>query len=369
MSMKQGGFVISTSPIMQNMKITVGEMSDNEKWDSYVISHPSSTHCHLSCWKDIVESSYGHKAYYLTAKQDSQIVGVLPLFHLKSRFFGNELVSIPYFSGGGVVADSDEIGAALVAEALDISRDLDTGHIELRQFQSLEDSLSGHYFTRLQNDKVRLLLELPGSSEILFRTFKAKLRSQIRRPGKEGMVFHMGGVDMLPHFYNVFSYNMRDLGSPVHSMCFFQNICRAFGDRVKIGVVFHQETPVASGLIIIDKNYAVIPWASSLRAYNRFGPNMLLYWSFLAYACDDSLQYFDFERSTVDKGTYRFKKQWGSSAEPLYWYRIYREKHETHAESFNGDSPMKNAFISIWRHIPIPIANVIGPKIRGSISL
>lgn len=67
------------------MQIRLYKDTDKEKWDSYVFSHPDSTHCHLSGWKNVIEKTYGHKGYYLIAEEDSGIRGVLPL--KKDKFY------------------------------------------------------------------------------------------------------------------------------------------------------------------------------------------------------------------------------------------------------------------------------------------
>jgi hypothetical protein len=43
------------------MKIRLATPADKNPWDSYVLSHPDSTHCHLFGWKEVIEKAYGHK--------------------------------------------------------------------------------------------------------------------------------------------------------------------------------------------------------------------------------------------------------------------------------------------------------------------
>ena len=71
------------------------------------------------------------------------------------------------------------------------------------------------------------------------------------------------------------------------------------------------------------------PWASSLRQYSKYSPNMLLYWKMLEFACDNGFNYFDFGRSSLDEGTYKFKKQWGASPVPLPWQYISLQKQSS----------------------------------------
>ena len=97
-------------------------------------------------------------------------------------------------------------------------------------------------------------------------------------------------------------------------------ILQALADQARLFVVRWRGAPVAAGLVIGDRGRLEIPWASSLREANAIGVNMLLYWSVLEYACERQYAAFDFGRSTVDAGTYRFKKQWGAQPRQLYWH-------------------------------------------------
>jgi serine/alanine adding enzyme len=338
--------------------------SDKDSWDSYIYRHPDSTHCHLSGWKDVIEKAYGHKTYYLIAQNESKIMGILPMVHIKSLIFGSQLASMPFLNYGGILADSPEVTNALVNEAVQLYLNLKASSIELRHTYPLDDFFSD--FTH-KTHKVRMLLKLPDSSEKLFKFFKSKLRSQIQRPQKEGMTGVIGGTELLDDFYRVFSINMRDLGSPVHSKKFFILIFSYFSQCTKIGVVYYHDKPVAAGLIFCFRNIAEIPWASSLRKYNSFGPNMLLYWLLLEFSANHGFHYFDFGRSTPGEGTYKFKEQWGAMPFPLHWYskdhsgnkNIYLEKtSSTVAHS-----------VAVWQRLPVFVANLLGPILRGSISL
>jgi len=50
-------------------------------------------------------------------KEEDEIKGVLPLFLMRSIFFGKKLVSVPFAPYGGVCGDNETIENALVEEA------------------------------------------------------------------------------------------------------------------------------------------------------------------------------------------------------------------------------------------------------------
>jgi FemAB-related protein (PEP-CTERM system-associated) len=315
------------------------------------------------------------------------VLGILPLVHIEHWLFGNSLVSMPFCDAGGVLARDGLVERRLVEHGLRVADALHVPALELRQYQPLaclddpgfcsDASPRGERVvhavpgwrvsTTAAGNKVRMLLALPENPDALMQSFKAKLRSQIRKPIKDGLTVRVGGVDLLDDFYGVFATNMRDLGSPVHSRRFIQQILLGFPERANIFVVYGSGVPMACSLTLGFNGVLSNPWASSLRRYSQFAPNMLLYWTMLEHACRQGYRTFDFGRSTVDEGTYRFKEQWGARPAPLYWYRFARNDVSS-SEMTSGGRWMSRA-MECWKRLPVPVTRVLGPKIRRHISL
>ena len=382
------------------MKIVHLEETDFKYWDDYVHAHPRATLYHLSGWKRVIEKTYSHNTYYVMAikdnskpKRNSQpsahssqlnLAGILPLSHLRHFLFGNSLISIPFFDLGGILADDIETEKALLNEAIKIGYDLKVKDIELRHIYPVKffEKESEAYLTGASNSqlktqncvfktrshKVRMLLDLPASSETLMKSFKAKLRSQIKKPLKEGLKATVGGIELLDDFYKVFTINMRDLGSPVHSKKLIRNVLKEFPDKSRIVMIYKDDQPLACSLIIGFKGTLENPWASSLREYGRLSPNMPLYWSMLEYACDNGYDYFDFGRSSPDEGTYKFKQQWGAKPTPLHWHNILLDGKSTPSAEDSEKSRFDKA-IRYWQKLPVSITKIIGPLIRKHIGL
>jgi FemAB-related protein (PEP-CTERM system-associated) len=193
------------------------------------------------------------------------------------------------------------------------------------------------------------------------KAFPSKLRSQIRRPQKEGMTARVGGIELLGEFYRVFSRNMRDLGTPVYGKAFFRTILETFPKETAICSVSWNENVVAAGLVYAFREVIEIPWASSDRRYDRLSPNMLLYSTVLEYACQHGYKVFDFGRSSVDSGTYRFKQQWGAQQHQLYWYYWLAAGQDI--PQLNPENPKYKAAIALWQYLPLPLTNFLGPHI------
>jgi FemAB-related protein (PEP-CTERM system-associated) len=339
------------------MGIRLYREEDKECWNKYVMETDTSTCYHLIGWKDVIERSFEHKTYYLLAEdRENKIKGILPLVHLKSIFFGSFMVSLPYFNYGGICTDNGEVCNQLLKEAIYIAERENAEHIELRHIYHTNNELS------VKTAKVSMRLELPKNAEDLWNSFPSKLRSQIRRPTKEGMYSRLGRENELYSFYTIFSINMRDLGTPVYSKKFFKNILKEFPETTWICTVYTKEgQPVASGFLVGFKDRLEIPWASSIKNYNRYSPNMLLYWNSLKFACEKGYRIFDFGRSTPGEGTYKFKEQWGAKPVQLYWH--YWLRNNESLPELNPRNPKYQIAIKIWQKLPVSLTKLIGPLI------
>jgi serine/alanine adding enzyme len=338
------------------MTIRLYEDRDRKAWDDYVKRVPAATHYHQIGWKEVIERSFGqHARYWLAQDELGEIQGVLPLIHLNSVLFGSFMVSLPYLNYGGILAGDDRARTALLEAAVERAGRDKVRHIELRQEQPMRFDLP------FKTGKVSMRLTLPSLADELWKGLDSKLRSQIRRPMKEGLVSRIGRMEELDGFYEVFSRNMRDLGTPVYSKFFFRNILTAFPDSTWICTVYRDATPVASGFLVGFKEILEIPWASSLRKYNAQSPNMLLYWAALQFACERGFKVFDFGRSTPGGGAYKFKEQWGAKPVPLYWY--YWMRNGGPLPELNPSNPKYRSAIALWKRLPVGLTRVLGPYI------
>jgi len=326
-----------------------------ELWDQYVQKHANASVYHLSSWKTLIENTFNHLCYYFYVENSQgHICGVLPCVNLSSRLFGNYIVSMPFFNYGGALSENDEITNMLLNETIKLGNTLKVSHIQYREQTERTNSELA-----VSTDKVNMVLQLPESQEALGKLIGSKRRSQIKRPIREGVSHKIGGVELLDDFYSVFCQNMRDLGTPVYGKSFFQNILETFENNCSICIVYWQGKPVSAGFLMRYKDRLEIPWASTLGYANKISVNMYLYWQILTFAIETGCKEFDFGRSTIDEGTYRFKKQWKSEPQQCYWYHWVPEGAE-----LPNLSPSNKKFelaIKIWQKLPLSVTNFLGP--------
>jgi FemAB-related protein (PEP-CTERM system-associated) len=263
---------------------------------------------------------------------------------------------MPYVNYGGLLTDDPAWAEPLLQQAIVLGRQLGAQHIELRH-------LENHYPNLPKvTTKVSMWLPLPDTAEKLFASFKAKLRSQVRKGEKNGLAVRIGGTELVEDFYAVFARNMRDLGTPAYGRAFFHGMLKAFPATTRLVVVTgDQERPLAGGFLLGYRDRIEICSASSLREYNHLQSNMWLYWNCMQYACEQGYRIFDFGRSSVGSPTYKFKEQWGAHPIPHTWH--YHLEAGRNIPQLNPQNPKLRLAVQLWKRLPLPVTHWLGPAI------
>jgi FemAB-related protein (PEP-CTERM system-associated) len=334
--------------------IAVSAATASDEWDAYVRRQPHATGYHGWAWKQVFERAFGHRTDYLAARRGSAIVGVLPLVQLESRLFGRFMVSLPFVNYGGVVADDDAAGAALVSHAAMLAAERGLAHVELRHVARQFPALPA------KQHKVTMLLDLERDTDALWTRLDRRIRNHVRKAEKAGVQVTAGGGALLDEFYGVFATNMRDLGTPVYGRGLFQEVVAALGDRATVFVARVDGRTAAAGITLHQGDTVEVPWSSSLREYRATSANTLLYWRMIAAAAAHARR-FDFGRSSPGDGPFQFKQQWGARPTPLFWEYVLAEGAPL--PDLRPANPKFRLAVRVWQQLPVAVATAIGPRI------
>ncbi|HTM05391.1 MAG TPA: FemAB family XrtA/PEP-CTERM system-associated protein [Vicinamibacterales bacterium] len=335
--------------------VTVSTTTPASECAAYVALHRAATAYHDPAWLDVIRRSFGHDTRYLAALTDDGIAGVLPLVLFNSRLFGRFAVSLPFVNYGGVLCDTPAAGDALVNAAIEETQRAGGTHLELRHTCQFDPSRPS------RRHKVAMRLRLAATAEAQWLAIDKKLRNQVRKGEKSQLQVEVGGGELVPEFYTVFARNMRDLGTPVYSRRFFDEVLSTFPSRSRVFVVRLGNVPVAASIVHSHRDTVEVPWASSLREYNPLCANVLLYWHMLKFACEQGFMVFDFGRSTPGGGTFKFKEQWGAVPTELVWE--YWLANGRALPDLGPTNPKYAAVIDTWKRLPVWLTTAIGPRI------
>lgn len=319
---------------------------------------------HDPAWLDVLRVALKHKTSALLHWRGSDLVAALPLALTRSPLFGRHLVSLPYVNRAGLLTADAAAGDALLQCASDLAKQSDARYLELRHHGRAFESDT---FTHLRDEKCRMLLSLPTSSDDLWTSLKAKVRNQVRKGERAGLTIQFGGEELVRGFYSVFATNMRDLGTPVYPRKLFTAMLHHLGERCEIALVLLEDVPVAGAILVHDRigenAITQVPSASCLRQFNRLCANMWMYHRLIDRAIERGATRFDFGRSSEGSGPYKFKKQWGAQPEPTPWQVVLLDGS---LDDARPDHPRNRKRIEQWQKLPVWVTKAIGPTIvRG----
>ncbi len=341
------------------MNVKVEEFSGTPAaWDAAVRAIPGATHCHLSGWRTVIEGALGHRCHQLVARDThGAIVGLLPLGHVRSRIFGDYLISMPFLNVGGAIGTT-EARVALEAAAVERARSAGVDLLELRGRAAPAGGTLG-----VSARKITVELALPPDLAVLRKGFHQKLRANINKAPKAGLEMRYG-ADQVAGFYEVFARNMRDLGTPVLPLSFFESIARELADVVHFGALWDKERPVAGQCAFAFGGAMELVWGSALYEYHRLKVSSHIHWAFLERAASLGCTVVDFGRCTEGSGTHQFKQQWGGVDVPLPWGQ-WSPKGVVSPPSPN--SPLFRAAVATWQRLPLAVTNRVGPLLSRSL--
>ncbi len=329
--------------------------------DAFLRSRSDATIAHTYAWADMIQRTFGHRAYYLVARSGDEVRGVLPLTHVRSRLFGNQLVAQAFANYGGPLVADDETFQALHGHAVELAKTLDCESIEYRNMDPMAGDL------RLRTDKVCMRLPLVPDADAMWRSFKSdtKVRNHIRKAEKAGIVTISGGVELLDEFYDLYTIRMHQLGTPCYSKRLMRNIVETFAETSRLFVARLNKVAVAVRLAVAYNGLVESCWGVTRIEHNDLSPNHALYWAALKHYCAAGATCFDFGRSTINTPPYLFKKQWGTRQVQLHYQYWCREGHEFSVLS--PDNARYRKKVEMWKRAPLWLTRWVGPAISRSL--
>lgn len=340
-----------TSPL----SIRAYQPKDRKAWDSYVHNHADSTFFHKAGWAEVLYRAFGHQAHYLIAEQDQTIVGVLPLGQVKSPLFGNSLVSVPFCVYGGALAETVDIEQALTKAACELAEDLQVDYLELRNRQNKNPEWPRKELY------VTFRKAIAQDHNANMQAIPRKQRAMVRKGEKLGL---KAGVDNnTQRFFKAYSHSVWRLGTPVFPHNYFDVLLDVFGDDAEVLTITNKQDELVSSVLSFYYKDEVLPYyGGGLDNARMLAGNDYLYWALMQHAVETrQCHVFDFGRSKLEAGSYKFKKHWGFEPEPLH-YEFYLVK-ATSLPDVNPNNPKYAMFIKMWQRMPYWLSTVVGPEL------
>lgn len=306
-------------------------------------------------WDKTAVDIYGVKPCFVRSGGD-----LIKLFFYKPFYSRGYMATAPYADYGGVFTEGDRVAPGTVKALRDLLESSRARYLLIRTkdpvFRDVPD-------VRIDTSCFTFKLDLrQGPDHIWNKAVSANKRSRVRRAMKKDMEIREGGLELVDDFYKVVSACWRDLGTPTHGKAFFQALISNFLPAIRVFVIYDKGIPVSAALVyILRKTISDFPF--TLNPYKKLYVNELLYWTIIQYACRIGADYFNMGRSEIHQGTYPYKVSWG--AEPVQLYNVYMMNRGVRPIDLR--SPVIKIMTSAWKHVPVPVANLLGPSLIRTI--
>lgn len=310
---------------------------------------------HLPQWSRAIERGTGQRAHSLVAEQGGALRGVLPLSHVRSRLFGDALVSTGFGTGGELLADDGAAANSLAAAAWDLAGSLGCASAELRggAVPAGWQAATGTYanFSR----------DLPADPDALLLSIPRRQRAEVRRALTLGLETSAGNDRChRDAHWRVYSESVRNLGTPVFPRSLFEAALDEFGEAADIVAVWRDGRPLAALLTFYAGGCCQPYWGGGTHEARTWRANDLVYYEAMRRAVARGCTRADFGRSKVGTGPWARKRIWGFEETPLV-YAVRGDARDT-----NPLDPKHRLKIAAWQRLPLFVANRLGPVIaRG----
>jgi FemAB-related protein (PEP-CTERM system-associated) len=256
-----------------------------------------------------------------------------------------------------VAAESERARRALDEAASALARKLGVDHLEQR------DVLPRHPDWIHKDLYVTFRKPIDPEPERNLNAIPRKQRAMVRKGIKAGLASEID--DGVERFFAAYAESVHRLGTPVFAKGYFRILREVFGPDCEVLTVVQERRVVASVLSFYFRD-EVLPYYGGGTALARdLAGNDFMYWELMRRACERGLRTFDYGRSKIGTGSFDFKKNWGFEPQPLnYAYLLIGAKQVAEHNPLN---PKYRLFIKMWQRLPLPLANLIGPRIVRSL--
>jgi FemAB-related protein (PEP-CTERM system-associated) len=287
-------------------------------------------------------------------RDERGIRGVFPISWVRSRIFGDCLVSSPLAVYGGICADDADAYASLLTAGQDLANRLKVKYLEMRnRTEPFPSNLPGRdlYVTFTQNLS-------PGPDKLL-QALPRDTRYAVRKSIKAGLEWT---EDIsLGEFYEIYAQSVHRLGTPVFSKKLFEQLRSVFPEQCRLFGVRKEKKAIAAVVCLYFRDQVLPYYAGALPEFYKDSPNNFMYWSLIAQSCKEGFKGFDFGRSKRGTGSFDFKSAWSMEITELpYRYHLAPGQEVPHMSPVDAKFQLP---VRLWKRMPFALTKIIGPQL------
>jgi len=347
---------------------TIHWLSSDEQseWDAFVTRHPLGLVYHLSSWKRVLESSFGHMRGRFLALRDGngQIQAGLPVYTVSSWLLGNRTVVVPWATMCDPLISTNEEFNLLWPSIAETSKKHRSRRVEIRTRHIASECIPTMLKASARYKHNYLPINDP--TDLLFASFdKSNICRAIAKARREGIVVEeRQDEDGLRAFHAFLGATRRRHSLPQIPFSFFQAMHRSLRpDCLALFLAMHADKPVGGVLITKFKNLWTVEYSGTADDAIR-GVSQLLHWEAIQRAKSCGAAYFSFGRTSLDNtGLLIHKRRWATIEEDLtdFVSPLGTTPAQGHESTKIGGMALSRTVVQhILRHTPPAVQKIFG---------
>lgn len=334
------------------------------RWDEAVALRPEGLYSETNAWREVIAESFGLEDVYLLARRGERVVGGIGLTFNRGLVTGPHATACPLASsGGGLYYQDAAVRSALLARVEEVLR---RRRLRYALLELVDRFDRPGWQVVADHVTFSLTLGAGGSERVWAEELRGSARTSIRKALRQPFVFRTGH-DQLEPCLDVLHRGIKGLGSPFPGRRLFA-ACR---DRlppgaVDFGVLYLDGVAAAGCLLLFHQGTVSLPWACTLKAYNRYAANSLLYWRILELGCARGMERADLGRSWAGSTQADFKRHFGGRPRPLYHHYFFT-RPGARVPSLDPRAPRFRLAAAVWRRLPDAVTRRLGLRLMREV--
>lgn len=282
-------------------------------------------------YRNMLEELLNDKSYYLVAKVNNEIKGVLPILIHKSEEYGNVANSLPFYgSNGAIIADDSSIYGyllkayyQLLAEHACVAGTLITSPFEKNNSWYKESTNPTFIDTRI-GQITYLPKHSDNDAEALLSLYHKMVRRCIKKAVNNNISVEIDnstdGVDFL---YKTHKENIESIGGIAKKQAFFSIFPKHFqaSEDYNIYVAYKDGKRVAALLVFYFNKTVEYFTPVTVEEYRTFQPLSLIIYIAMQEAVEKGFERWNWGGTWLTQnGVYDFKRKWGTTDLNYYYY-------------------------------------------------
>lgn len=316
-----------------SMGIQVSVLSEDEKeeYEEYILKKENSLIYASFNYKKLLEQLLNDESYYLIARKDNRIVGVLPCFLKENKKYGNVVNSLPFYGSlGAFIYDNQDVREEIRTVYYQLLRELHC--VASTMITSPFEKEMAWYRKNINpqfiDERIGQITFFPMSgekkSEDLLHAIDGKTRNIVRKAQKSGVIVEVdNSLDSMNFLYQQHVEGMKKVGGLAKKKKFFELIPKLFkqGTEYNIYIAKLGNQRIAACLLLYYNGTVEYFVPVTAEGYRIYQPLSLIIFEAMKDAMFKGFNKWNWGGTWLTQtGVYDFKRKWNTSNMPYYYY-------------------------------------------------